>query len=131
MINFIINYFVFNMNILVTGGTGFIGTNLVNELEKRNHNVLVTDINHSKLKNYKRIDVSNYRQLDEIFKNGYEFDMVYHLAAEYGRWNGEAHYENLWKTNVIGTKHLLRIQEREKFKMVFFPLRKSMGIMER
>ena len=108
------------MNILVTGGTGFIGTNLVNELEKRNHNVLVTDINHSKLKNYKRIDVSNYRQLNEIFKNGYEFDMVYHLAAEYGRWNGEAHYENLWKTNVIGTKHLLRIQEREKFKMVFF-----------
>ena len=29
------------------------------------------------------------------------------LAAEYGRWNGEAYYENLWQTNVIGTKHIV------------------------
>jgi hypothetical protein len=27
-----------------------------------------------------------------------EHDYVYHLAAEYGRWNGEDYYENLWVT---------------------------------
>ena len=34
------------------------------------------------------------------------FDFVYHLAAEYGRWNGEAYYENLWQTNNVGMKHV-------------------------
>jgi dTDP-glucose 4,6-dehydratase len=41
------------------------------------------------------------------------------LAAEYGRWNGEEHYEQLWRTNVIGTRHVLRLQERLRFKLVF------------
>ncbi len=45
---------------------------------------------------------------------------MYHLAAEYGRWNGEDYYENLWDTNVVGTKHMLRLQEKLKFKMIFF-----------
>lgn len=48
------------------------------------------------------------------------FDLVYHLAAEYGRWNGEDFYENLWQTNVIGTKHIIRLQENHKFRLVFF-----------
>jgi len=45
---------------------------------------------------------------------------VYHLAAEYGRWNGEDYYENLWQTNAIGTKNVVRLQERHKFRLVFF-----------
>jgi dTDP-glucose 4,6-dehydratase len=42
------------------------------------------------------------------------------LAAEYGRWNGEDHYENLWRTNVIGTKNILRLQEEYRFRQIFF-----------
>jgi dTDP-glucose 4,6-dehydratase len=45
---------------------------------------------------------------------------VYNLAAEFGRWNGEQYYENLWTSNVIGFKHLLRLQERFRFRMVHF-----------
>jgi len=108
------------MKILVTGGSGFIGTNLVSELINRGHEVVVTDLNHSKKENFIRADVSSFRQLSNIFKKEDSFDAVYHLAAEYGRWNGEAYYENLWKTNVIGTKHLIRLQEELKFKMIFF-----------
>jgi dTDP-glucose 4,6-dehydratase len=52
--------------------------------------------------------------------NKQKFDFVYHLAAEYGRWNGEDYYENLWETNAIGTKHMTRLQEKLKFKMIFF-----------
>jgi dTDP-glucose 4,6-dehydratase len=54
-----------------------------------------------------------------MFENN-EFDYVYHLAAEYGRWNGEEYYENLWQTNVIGTKHMIRLQEKLGFRMIFF-----------
>jgi dTDP-glucose 4,6-dehydratase len=105
--------------ILVTGGLGFIGSNLVPELTKRGHQVWVCDLGQSEGPNYLRGDVSKYRQLENIFAR-HTFDYVYHLAAEYGRWNGEDHYENLWLTNVVGTKNLLRLQERLKFRMIFF-----------
>jgi len=48
------------------------------------------------------------------------FDYVFHCAAEFGRWNGEDFYEALWRTNVIGTKHLLRLQESHRFRLVHF-----------
>jgi len=107
------------MKVLVTGGAGFIGSNLVPKLRKWGHDVWVCDLGQSGEPNYIRCDVSRYRQLDRIFSE-HKFDYVYHLAAEYGRWNGEDYYENLWQTNVIGTKNILRLQEQEKFRMIFF-----------
>ena len=107
------------MNILVTGGLGAVGTYLVKELRNRNHEVWVCDLSHHHDPQYIRCDVSRYRQLERIF-NEHQFDYVYHLAAEFGRWNGEDYYENLWTTNVIGTKHLIRLQERDRFRMIFF-----------
>ena len=105
--------------ILVTGGSGFIGSNLVPELKSRGHDVWVCDLYHAEGPNYTRCDVNKSRQLERLFDQ-HDFEYVYHLAAEYGRWNGEDYYENLWMTNVIGTKNLLRIQEQKKFRMIFF-----------
>ena len=105
--------------ILVTGGLGFIGSNLVEELKRREHDVWFCDLMHSSDPKSIRCDVSKYRQVERIFE-AHDFDYVYHTAAEYGRWNGEEYYENLWLTNVVGTKNLIRIQEKKKFKMIFF-----------
>lgn len=105
--------------ILVTGGAGFIGTNLVRELESRGHEVFAIDLFNTERENYARADVRSYRQVERIFERD-SFDYVYHLAAEYGRWNGEDYYENLWQTNVIGTKHMIRLQEKLRFRMIFF-----------
>ena len=105
--------------ILVTGGKGFIGTNLTIELKKRGHEVWTCDIIHAEDKNHIRADVSSYWQMERLFEK-HSFDYVYNLAAEYGRWNGEDHYENLWRTNVIGLKNILRLQEKYKFYQIFF-----------
>ena len=105
--------------VLVTGGRGFIGSHLVKELMGRGHEVWVCDLMHCDAENYVRCDVSKYRQVERLFEE-HDFDYVYHAAAEYGRWNGEDYYENLWLTNVVGTKNVLRMQERKRFRMIFF-----------
>ncbi len=105
--------------ILITGGRGFIGTNLTSELRSRGHIVWTADITQAEDPYHFKADTGVYQQLDSIFRKN-SFDFVYHLAAEYGRWNGEDHYENLWRTNVIGTKNMLRLQEQHRFRMIFF-----------
>ena len=106
-------------DILVTGGRGFIGTNLTEELRSRGHQVWTCDILQGDDLQHFRADVGVFQQMDAIFRE-HRFYYVYHLAAEYGRWNGEDHYHNLWLTNVIGNKNMLRLQEQHRFKMIFF-----------
>lgn len=103
----------------MTGGLGFIGSNLVPELRQRGHEVWACDLKNSGEFNYVRCDVGRYRQVERLFEER-GFDCVYHAAAEYGRWNGEDYYENLWFTNAVGTKNILRIQEKKRFRMIFF-----------
>jgi len=66
----------------------------VHELRNRGHEVIALDLGNTEREEYVRADVRNYRQLERVFDN-WDFDLVYHLAAEYGRWNGEDFYENL------------------------------------
>ena len=56
------------MKVLVTGGSGFIGTNLVQELQSRGHNVVICDLLNNSLENYYRCDVSKIRQIENIFE---------------------------------------------------------------
>jgi len=107
------------MNILVTGGLGTVGSVLVAELRKRGHEVYLCDLPHHHDPCYYRCDVGSYYQLERIFQAN-KFDYVYHLAAEFGRWNGEHFFDSLWKSNVVGTKNIIHFQERHKFRMVFF-----------
>jgi UDP-glucose 4-epimerase len=72
------------VNILVTGGAGFIGTNLIKKLLKENHNVVSIDnystgleSNHQPGATYINFDIRNISD----YSAWGEFDMVYHLAA--------------------------------------------------
>ena len=103
--------------ILVTGSKGTLARPLVRELVRRGHEVWQTDLMHQPDERYIRADVSSYRQLERVFQQDYDF--VYHLAAEFGRINGEEYYDTLWKTNVIGTRHILEFQRRKCFKLIF------------
>lgn len=104
--------------VLVTGGLGAIGVPLTEELESRGHEVWVADLPWSERERYYRCDVSEYRQLERIFEQQ-DFDYVYHLAAEFGRKNGEDFYETMWASNAIGTKNMLRLQADHGFQMIF------------
>lgn len=103
--------------ILITGVVGTLGRPLKLELEKRGHEVWGIDLQHQAEQKYYRADVSSYRQLERAFEQDYDY--VYHLAAEFGRVNGEEYYDTLWTTNVIGTRNILELQKQKKFKLIF------------
>ncbi|MFG0336077.1 MAG: NAD-dependent epimerase/dehydratase family protein, partial [Maioricimonas sp. JB049] len=69
---------------------------------------------------YARCDVGEFRQLERVFERMGPFDYVYHAAAEFGRWNGEDFYESLWRTNAVGTKNMIRLQEQLGFRLIHF-----------
>lgn len=120
------------MKILVTGSKGVVGQKLVRELKKRGHSVFGIDIQHhpgevgyiQRMSNekwtYSRCDIGEYRQLERVITEAGPFDIVYNCAAEFGRWNGEDYYEQMWKSNLIGLKNLIRLQEKYQFKMIHF-----------
>jgi dTDP-L-rhamnose 4-epimerase len=119
------------MKILITGGAGFIGVNLVKKLLEQNHEVWVIDnlnpqihgtnvlssysyqflnsfINSKYPLKFLKTDVINYNQ-DRItlWKERFKFDIIYHLAAETG--TGQSMYElsKYHNTNIDGTADVL------------------------
>lgn len=104
--------------ILITGGLGAIGAPLADELEGCGHDVWIADLPWNEREQYYRCDVSEYRQLAKVFEDQ-SFDYVYHLAAEFGRKNGEDFYETMWASNAVGTKNILRLQREHDFRMIF------------
>jgi|688.fasta_scaffold469033_2 nucleoside-diphosphate-sugar epimerase len=95
------------INLLLTGGSGFIGTNIIHYYSSLNFNILNIDINKpldsNHVKFWKNIDILNYNNLsDEIlnFKPNY----VIHLAAR-----TDLYGKNLqdYEVNFQGTKNLL------------------------
>lgn len=110
------------MKILVTGGLGAVGAPLTQQLREDGHEVWVLDRPHNHGWNgryYFRADVGEFRQMENVFAQ-VPFEFVFHAAAEFGRINGEDFYETLWKSNAVGTKNMIRLQEKLRFRMVVF-----------
>jgi dTDP-glucose 4,6-dehydratase len=107
------------MNILVTGSEGTLGKPLVKELRERGHRVCTVDMQHGAACDHARADISDSREWSQALKDLPSPDVVYHLAAEFGRLNGELFYERLWRTNVIGTRNILESQKERGFRLIF------------
>ena len=106
------------MKIAVTGSAGTLGRPLVEELRARGHEVWGIEIQHQTDAQTVRADISDYRQIRAALTR-INPEMVFHLAAEFGRMNGEDHFEQVWRTNAIGTRNILEVQKELGFKHIF------------
>lgn len=115
--------------ILITGSTGFIGSNIVNLLLKKN--VYIYDILRNKnKKNKKIIDLNKnknylpifYKKFDELEKKlkKVKIDTVINCATYYTSKNDIKNIENLIRTNIIFCSIILEILKNKIKKFINF-----------
>ncbi len=112
--------------IAVLGSAGTVGTPLVAELQRRGHRVFGGDLAHSHLDDYLRVDISKREQVRRHLE-WCNPEIVYCLAAEFGRHNGELFYEQCWQTNVIGGRHVMEECAARNIKLVFMSSSEAYG----
>lgn len=110
------------MKILITGGSGFLGYAIANELSEK-YKVYIVDIKKPKKNKNKNIifckyNMKNYKKLEKLFKLNFEY--VYHFAAISDI--GEALKKPIEtvKTNILATTKLLDLSLKYKVKRFIF-----------
>ena len=114
------------MRFIVTGGAGFIGSNIVKLLVQNKHEVIVIDNLHTGKKEnlesvyekiqFYNIDIRHKEKLNKIVKN---CDGIFHQAALTVVSESFKIPNEYYDVNVIGTKNIFEIAEKEKIKVVF------------
>jgi len=112
--------------ILVTGGAGFIGSNLVDKLLEEGHSVVVVDnlstgnINLlSPLALFYQQDIRDYKVMDIIFET-HHFDYVFHLAAQISVPESVENPKKDAEINILGTLNILSLSVKYGIKKIIF-----------
>jgi nucleoside-diphosphate-sugar epimerase len=105
------------MNILVTGGSGFIGTNLVTDLLKEEHRVTIYD--KQKSETYPDLCiVADVRDKEKLTESLRGIDVVYHLAAEH---RDDVQPVSLYyEVNVGGAENIVYALKKNNVKRLIF-----------
>jgi len=110
--------------VLVTGGTGFIGSNLARRLLQDGHNVHLfvrPGFNSWRIENVKndfclhQVDLQNYDQVETAVKQ-ISPDWIFHLATS-GAYSWQDDVHDIVRTNVLGTVNLVEAVTETEFEI--------------
>jgi len=114
------------MKYVVTGGLGFIGSNIVRMLVKNNHNVIVIDNlntgNKTRVLNFEdrikfhKIDIRNKNEMKPLFEN---IDGVFHNAALTDVQESYKKENEYCDVNVEGTRNVFELGRKNNIKIIF------------
>jgi len=109
---------------LVTGGAGFIGSNLVDKLIEENHRVIIIDnlstgkeANINPRAELHKLDIRNLKEIEPLFK---EVDVVFHLAAQPRIQPSIVDPLESHSNNVVGTLNVLQASRTAGIKKLIY-----------
>ena len=109
------------MKAFVTGGTGFIGANLIRSLLASGYSIKALVRPHSRLDNLKNLDIEivksdlNDPNLSQLMK---DCQVLFHVAAHYSLWQKDK--KLLYINNVIGTRNILEAARKAKIERIVY-----------
>ena len=121
------------MRALVTGGAGFVGTNLVNRLIKDNHEVIIFDnlstgsqYNVNKEAKFFKVDISDNNVFDDKRIRDYSIedvmngvDVIFHLAALPRIGPSFKNPKEVCDVNVSGTQNILECARKYEIPVIY------------
>ncbi|MCX5704307.1 MAG: NAD-dependent epimerase/dehydratase family protein [Candidatus Omnitrophica bacterium] len=114
------------MKILVTGGAGFVGSHIVDNLIENKHEVIVLDnlstgdiSNLNKNAKFYKEDIKNKDKIEEIFQIE-KPEIVYHTAAQVNVRESISNPIMDAQTNIIGSLNLIEECKKNKVKKIIF-----------
>ena len=113
---------------IITGGAGFIGSNLTDHLVRIGHKVIILDnfvsgkknnLAHHKKKDVKivKLDISKSKNLDKYFKG---VDYIFHLAGLAEIIPSIKNPKQYFDNNVIGSLNVVEAAKKEKIKKLIY-----------
>ncbi len=100
------------LKVLITGASGFIGTNLLEDMLEKGCEVLNIDFNEPKIKErngvWKNIDIIEYEPFEKAVLD-FNPDYIIHLAA---RTDLDGKTVDDYKANTVGVENLMKIVEK-------------------
>ena len=124
-----------NLNIIVTGGAGFIGSHLIDRLLKDGHSITNIDnfdpfydesIKRDNIKGHLQfdsytlheVDIRNKEALDKVISG--DTDVIVHLAAKAGVRPSIADPISYQEVNVAGTQNMLEVAREKRIQQFVF-----------
>ena len=114
-----------NKKIVVTGGAGFIGSNLVEELVKTNQVIVIDNLQGGKRENltahknllFFECDITNKAEMKELTKGS---EIIFHLGALPSITESFKNIEDCIRVNIEGTAILLEVARENKIPRFIF-----------
>jgi len=113
-------------NILITGGAGYIGSHIVEQLIENKQKVIILDnlvTGYKKLINKKakfiKADIKNKSNICKIIRDN-NISSIIHLAAYLNVSEAEKNKKKYYQNNIIGTKNLLDACKKTNVKNIIF-----------
>ena len=113
------------MKILITGGAGYIGSHIAEELIKSEDIVIIDNLSTGykklipKKAKFFLIDLSQTKKINEVIKQE-NIDIIIHLAAKLSLQEAQKRPKYYYKNNVGGTESLLRAIKKTNVKLIIF-----------
>ena len=101
------------MRAFVTGGTGFVGANLVRLLLQQGYDVTALVRNNSCLDNLKSLEIDIVQgdlNDEDLWQPMSDCQALFHVAAQYSLWQTESAL--LYRSNVLGTRNILHCAQK-------------------
>ncbi len=121
------------MKILISGGDGFIGKNLVKHLHDKKHEIIVIDNHITSFLTNSNLDLVRHieKPIEDILADEIEkVDVIFHLASVASPLVYKKDFRNVYNPNVKGTEKLIDLAKRDSARLIFTSTSEVYGMLD-